>query len=209
MENEIPDEFPQDPELDGITLQAKKFSGFFIENREFYDCRIEKCTFQEMAFSHCRFSNCTFERCDLSLITFELCHFQNTHFANTRLVGIDWTKLDWHKRALQPAFHFENCNLNYGSFFGCSLKNCQATNCSFTEVDFSEADLTNTDLHGSDLSQARFFHTNLTQTNFTGAHSYNIDATCNTLKQTRFSLPEAVSLLYSLDIILDDNLEDR
>ena len=138
-----------------------------------------------------------------------MCHFQNTRFINTRLVGIAWTKLDWHKKAIQPAFHFENCNLNYGSFFGCSLKNCQATDCSFKEVDFSEADLTNTDLHGSDLSQARFFHTNLTQTNFTGALSYNIDATCNTLKQTRFSLPEAISLLYSLDIILDDNPEDQ
>jgi hypothetical protein len=44
----------------------------------------------------------------------------------------------------------------------------------------------------------------LTQADFTGATNYAIAASLNTLKKTKFSLPEAMSLLYSLDIILTE-----
>ena len=54
------------------------------------------------------------------------------------------------------------------------------------------------------LTDSRFNHTNLTEADFSDATHYNISAVDNTLKKTRFSLPEAISLLYSLDIILKD-----
>jgi fluoroquinolone resistance protein len=56
----------------------------------------------------------------------------------------------------------------------------------------------------TDFSNSRFQHTNLTEADFTGATNYAIAASLNTLKKTKFSLPEAMSLLYSLDIILTE-----
>ena len=36
------------------------------------------------------------------------------------------------------------------------------------------------------------------------ANNYDIDPGSNIIEKTRFSLPEAMALLYSMDIILDD-----
>jgi uncharacterized protein YjbI with pentapeptide repeats len=71
-------------------------------------------------------------------------------------------------------------------------------------VNFAETDLTEADCTRTDFSEGRFLHTNLTEADFTGAAHYAIDATTNTLSKTKFSLPEAMSLLYSLDIVLGD-----
>ena len=79
------------------------------------------------------------------------------------------------------------------------------TRCLAKDVDFAEADLTQANCTGTDFTDSRFNHTNLTEADFTDATHYNISATDNTLKKTRFSLPEAVSLLYSLDIILKED----
>lgn len=71
-------------------------------------------------------------------------------------------------------------------------------------VNFEEANLSKANCTKSDFKQALFKRTNLTETNFTGALNYAINPQENTFKKTRFSLPEAVSLLYNLDIILED-----
>ena len=47
-------------------------------------------------------------------------------------------------------------------------------------------------------------HANLTEADFTGAKNYAIAPGMNTLKKTKFSLPEAMSLLYNLDIKLTE-----
>ncbi len=75
--------------------------------------------------------------------------------------------------------------------------------CEAKEVDFTETDLSHSDLKGTDFEKSRFFKTNLAYADFKGARNYYIDARVNTLKQTKFSLPEALSLLNGLDIILD------
>jgi len=76
---------------------------------------------------------------------------------------------------------------------------CIAHEVDFREVDLSQADFSNTDLVGS-----LFINTNLTGADFTHTRNYTINASLNTLKGTKFSLPEAMSLLHSLDIVLID-----
>jgi uncharacterized protein YjbI with pentapeptide repeats len=87
---------------------------------------------------------------------------------------------------------------------GLDLRQAKLVRCTAREADFTESDLTGADCNGTDFSSSRFLRTNLTKANFTKASNYSIDPSLNTLKKTRFSLPEAISLLYSLDIILDD-----
>ena len=76
-------------------------------------------------------------------------------------------------------------------------------NCEAKEVDFIETDLTGGVFTGTDFEGSRFFKTNLTNADFKGARNYMIDARNNTLKKTKFSLPEALSLLNGLDIIIE------
>ena len=49
-----------------------------------------------------------------------------------------------------------------------------------------------------------FARTRLVAANLTGAQNYRIDILNNDIKRARFSLPEAVALLDSLDIELQD-----
>jgi len=198
------DEFPTNQELIESSFSGKDFSGITVRDRDFMLCSFRSCQMAEIDLRSCRFQDCSFEQCDVSLAKLERCQFQNTTFCKSRLVGIDWTRLTWQKKALKPALHFVECNLNYSNFFGCLLKNTKFTDCMLQEVEFGEADLSQADLRRADLSQARFFHTDLTETDLRDARNYDINAVVNTLHKTRFTLPEAVSLLHSLDIILDE-----
>jgi uncharacterized protein YjbI with pentapeptide repeats len=75
--------------------------------------------------------------------------------------------------------------------------------CQAKEIDFIETDLSSGDFKDTDFEKSVFFKTNLTDTDFRGAINYSIDVnTCN-LKKARFSLPEALSLLYNLDIVVE------
>jgi len=47
-----------------------------------------------------------------------------------------------------------------------------------------------------------FGNTNLTEADLSRACNYRIDPAQNVLGQAKFSLPEAMSLLYSMDIVL-------
>jgi len=74
---------------------------------------------------------------------------------------------------------FHNCTFQNCHFAESMWRKCRFENCTFKSCDLTEAD-------------------------FTGATGYAISAAHNTLHKTRFSLPEALSLLHSLDIILED-----
>ena len=69
-------------------------------------------------------------------------------------------------------------------------------------VDFADANLTQADLTGTDFYGSLFLHTDLTEADLTHAQNYHISASLNVLKRTRFSFPEAMSLLAALNIIL-------
>ena len=63
-----------------------------------------------------------------------------------------------------------------------------------------EANLTDTDLLGTTFHQC-----NLTKSDFRNAKNYMIDLQTNNVKNAQFSLPEAMNLLQSFDIILSWN----
>ena len=77
------------------------------------------------------------------------------------------------------------------------------TDCEVKDVDFSEADLNHGDFKNTDFEKTRFVKTNLSEADFKGAKNYLINPTINTLKKTRFSYPEVLTLLNGLDIIIE------
>ena len=72
------------------------------------------------------------------------------------------------------------------------------------EADFGHANLSEAYCQETDFQGARFLDTNFTKADLRNALNYAIRPGDNLLKKTHFSLPEATSLLYGLDIILDD-----
>jgi uncharacterized protein YjbI with pentapeptide repeats len=179
-----------------------------LDRVEFMECTFTKCSFAESHFDHCVFHNCLFLHCDLNLAKFTDCRFLETRFEKSQLVGVDWTDtLQQKARFLKPV-DFSYCVLNHSTFTAQNLKGIHLTHCTAMDVDFSDANLSQSDCTWTDFSNSRFNQTDLTEADFTGAVNYTISASTNTLKKTKFSLPEAMSLLHSLDIILTDAEEN-
>ena len=189
----------------------QEFTGVVLKNeritlKEFNACTFTKCVFSETAFEKCEFRDCVFKKCSLSLVSLKDSLFFGTRFEDSQLIGINWTETSWakNKATLITPVDFFGCTLNYSTFIGLNLKKIKLTKCMAQDVSFEDANLTQANCTATDFTNSRFLHTNLTQADFTGATNYSIAANQNTLKKTKFSLPEAMSLLYSLDIILTE-----
>lgn len=169
---------------------------------EFYDCVFIDCSFVESVFRHCRFVNCAFQACDLSLIQIPESKFSSTRFENSKVIGVNWTQADWAATRLGDPIGFFKCAISHSTFIGLRLRGIQIRDCVAVDVDFREADLSQADFSDTDLSKSMFGDTNLTQADLRRARNYYIDPGQNVLRQAKFSLPEAMSLLYSLDIVL-------
>lgn len=173
-----------------------------LVSSEFYDCVFIGCSFVETAFRSCRFVDCAFLECDLSMIQVPNSTFTSTGFERSKVIGINWTEAHWPKTGLANPIGFFKCSISHSTFIGLKLEGIQTRDCVATDVDFREADLCKADFGGSDLSQSMFGNTNLSEADLSRARNYYIDPGQNVLRQARFSLPEAMSLLYSLDIVL-------
>jgi uncharacterized protein YjbI with pentapeptide repeats len=175
-----------------------------LVSSEFHDCVFFHSSFPESIFRRCRFVNCVVRECDLSLIKLPESSFTSTLFENSKVMGVNWTEAHWAKTGLANPVRFSKCAISHSTFIGLSLRGIQIIDCVATDVDFREADLSQADFGGTDLSESIFGQTNLFQADLSRARNYRIDPGQNVLKQARFSLPEAMSLLHSMDIVLVD-----
>lgn len=189
-----------DETFTGLHLAHARLTG-----STFADCTFGGCYFMEVVWSDCRFTGCTFRACDLSLAQLPGTGFSATRFEDCRLLGIDWTRAAWPRAISGPPIGFWGSVISHSTFIGLSLPRLQLKDCTALDVDFREADLSQADFGGTDLAQSLFGGTNLTRADLSQARNYQIDPGRNSLKQARFSLPEALSLLYSLDIVLLDS----
>lgn len=169
-----------------------------ITSRTFEECEFIVCSFVSTRFEKCRFLNCKFTDSVLSAIIPMDSRFIDVKFRNCKVIGIDWTKT----QKVQQ-LDFDKCQINYSNFRFLKIPGVKIINSEAKEADFTETDLHDGDFSNTNFEQTRFFKTDLTNCNFRGATNYSIDVANNVLKKTRFSLPEAVSLLNSLDIIID------
>jgi fluoroquinolone resistance protein len=173
-----------------------------LVSSEFYDCVFAHCSFVESVFRNCRFVNCTFQGCDLSLAQVPDSTFSATRFEDSKVIGVNWTRADWSATRLGDPIGFFKCVISHSTFIGLSLREIRIRDCLAADVDFREADLSKADFGGTDLSESLFSNTNLTEADLSRARNYHINPGQNVLKQAKFSLPEAMSLLYSMDIVL-------
>ena len=179
-----------------------------VEEVTFRNCTFSGCQMSETKFQGCGFINCQFLNCDLSLVTFPQTYFEDTTFEKCRMMGINWCQADWeaHSLLVKNRIDFEGCLLDHSLFIGLDLGETNFLECKARHVDFESANLLSANFEGADLEGARFINCDLSGANFSGAVNYAINAGQNKLHKTRFSLPEALSLLHCLDIILDETV---
>lgn len=180
--------------LPGVEIRAKEFAG----------CTFTGCSFLEARLKACRFVDCRFVRCDLSLCRVEDCSFTTVEFIDSNMIGVNWTEASWPALGLFNAIGFERCAISHSSFAGLRLRRVKMIDCVAHDADFAEANLSEAVCVGTDFKDSRFLHTDLGEADFTGAKNYAIAPNLNALRKTRFSLPEAMALLYGLDIILTE-----
>jgi fluoroquinolone resistance protein len=176
-----------------------------VRSVEFNECKFNRCIFREASLIGCKFHNCTFLDCDFSLTKLNNSLFTEVVFKNCQLIGINWMETSLAKKNFLKTVDFLKCVLNYSTFTGLHLGKIQMTDCIAHSVDFTDADLSLADCSRTDFSESRFHNTNLSETNLTDATNYSISVIDNNVKKAIFSLPEAMSLLYSLDIVLTDS----
>jgi uncharacterized protein YjbI with pentapeptide repeats len=173
-----------------------------IASSEFHGCTFAQCSFAESIFRRCRFVDCAFQQCDLSLAQVPDSVFSGTRFKDSKIIGVNWAQADWSAIKLGQPPGFYKSTISHCTFIGLSLRGMVVEECVAKDVDFREADLSKADFAGTDLSESLFIKTNLSEADLSGARNYRIAPGQNELEGARFSLPEAMSLLYNLDIVL-------
>ena len=186
--------------FNNVRLQSEQ-----ILSSEFFDCVFSDCSFAESIFQKCRFVNCAFQGCDLSLTQVPESIFSNARFEDSKIIGVNWAQADWPGSGLGKPICIIKSAISHCTFIGLNLNGVHIIDCIAADVDFREADLSRADFSGTDLSESIFSNTNLSEADLSQARNYQIDPGQNELKGARFSLPEAMSLLYSMDIILIEN----
>ena len=182
-----------------LTAQGQTFAEI-----DFTGCVFDHCALIECMWHRCSFTECRFRHCDLSLAAVPGSRFPDARFTASKLIGVDWTKAGFTAiTKLLLAVQFEDCLLNYASFFGLTLRRSRFVGCIAREVDFREADLTDAVCTKTDFTGSKFHHTNLTKADFREATGYAINPVVNTIARARFSLPEAVSLLSGFDVEIE------
>jgi uncharacterized protein YjbI with pentapeptide repeats len=174
-------------------------AGHAMEGLEFDTCVFTECTFSGAALKRWHLTDCRFEDCDLTAARLTASRLRGVKFQNCRAGGVNWAGAS----ALDD-LSFDHCVLDHGVFTGAKLPRFSAVDCRIREADFGDADLRSAVFTKSDLNASRFFGADLSAADLRGAFDYLIDARQTKMKKTRVSLPEAVSLLAGLDVILED-----
>jgi len=186
------------------TFHDLDMTGERVKFATFLDCIFERCSLIEAVFQSCRFVGCVFKECDCTLMQAPNSTFAGSRFENTKLIGVNWSQSDWPDHGIGEPLIFKKCSLNHSTFLGVTLGAVKMRGCEAVNVDFREADISGADFSFTDLKESLFQSTDLRGVDFRHARNYHIDPSQNKIAQARFSLPEAMALLYSMDIELTE-----
>ncbi|WP_299277664.1 pentapeptide repeat-containing protein [uncultured Psychroserpens sp.] len=121
-------------------------------------------------------------------------------FNNCKMVGFPFHDCN----ALFMSFKFKTSQLNFASFHNLKLKNTTFDQCKLEQTDFTEADLSGSKFDDCNLLRAIFEHTNLEHVNFSNSYNLSINPELNKLKNAKFSKENALGLLNSYQIKIED-----
>ncbi len=177
-------------------LNLSKIS--FNERHEFYNCTFSSQDLKELKVTDSFFDECIFKNIDLSNCSLTNSKFSDCTIEESKLIGINWTSIS----SLMNCT-FNKCILDYSIFNSMKLSKNKFIHSSIKEADFSESELESVEFCFSDLYATNFSGSNLKKSDFRNATNYSIDPAFSNIKKAKFSLPEAINLLKSFDIIVE------
>lgn len=184
--------------IDGQSFDLDNFSFKIGEFVEFIECHFSGIDFSVHNFSHFKFLDCGFSNCNFNNVSMKSAQMRSPAFNHSKLMGINWAESE---SLVSPSFN--DCVLDYSVFQAMSLKGAKFTNSKLVEVDFHEAILEKADFGGSSLGGTNFSGADLRQSDFRGATQYTINVNETKVAKAKFSMPEAMSLLASLNVVID------
>lgn len=188
----------EDQKFENLTYKNER-----IENIEYDDCVFEKCQFTEVKFLGCSFNHCEFWDCEFRLINFDHCRMQNASFHNSLLMGINWDDLQAGGTKSFPAETFDKCVLKFNNFIKAYLTKFNFSTCTIMDCFFLECTLIKANFRNVAFKETSFSECNLSESDFRGAEGYAIDILSSKIYKAKFSFPEVISLLDSLDITIE------
>jgi uncharacterized protein YjbI with pentapeptide repeats len=188
---------------DSLVHEDKQFNGIdysekLLVSEEFDHCEFINCNFQKSDLSNNDFTDCVFKGCNFSLTVLNNTGLKTIRFIDCKLIGIDFSKCS----NFLFSVSFQNCHVDYSSFFQKKMKKTNFIDCSLKEVDFAEVDLSMSVFQNCDLLDAVFMHSVLEKTDFRTARNYSFDPELNKIKKAKFSHSQVTGLLakYQIDI---------
>ncbi|WP_159635956.1 pentapeptide repeat-containing protein [Erysipelothrix anatis] len=174
-----------------------------LDDQRYIDCTFENCKFENIELQNTTLLNCTFKKCTIINPTSNFGEVNNASFENCNLIGVSWgmfTGPSKHRRVLNA---ITNTFMKYNSFINLSLKKQSFVSNSFQGSSFELCELSEASFKACSLDATTFTNCDLKKADFRDARYYVIDITSNQLKGSKFSFPEALTLLEQTGIIID------
>lgn len=178
------------------TYKNIDFSELNITEHEFENCIFDSCHFVKANLTAVAFMDCKFLNCDFVVPKMVNSGIKSSSFNGCKFMGVDFS--DCSNFYFSPSF--QDCMINTCSFEGNKMSKTEFFSCKIRETTFSYCDLSESRFEGSEFQNTSFHDCQLQKSDFTDALGYTINPFSNKLKGARFSLPEAQSFLYFLDI---------
>lgn len=188
-----PDFFPAENVLE------RALPPHLVGQREFENYRFIGFDLTQADLSGRRFSDCLFENCNLAGAKLANAALQNVAFEGCKLIGLQFEAC----RDMLFGVHFDQCQLDYASFWGKAMPLTRFVGCSLREANFTQTDLSGAVFQECELLDTIFTQTNLTGTDFTTARNIALDPELNQLKQARFVAASLPGLLTKYQLVIE------
>ncbi|SDM38048.1 pentapeptide repeat-containing protein [Kriegella aquimaris] len=170
-----------------------------LTKAEYENCIFERCNFADGDLANQNFMECKFIACNLSNTNLTNTIFKDCLFKESKMVGVKFSDCN----SFLMSFTFENCILDFASFYQLKIKNTRFIASKLEGVDFTETDLSGCQFDRCDLKGAIFQHSLLERADFRTAFNYSLDPEINRIKKALFAAPEVVGLLQKYDIVIE------
>lgn len=181
------------------TFENIDFREQMPEPADYENCTFINCTFSDVNLSESVFEECDFEQCDLSNARLVQTAFKNVHFKSCKLIGLQFDTCN----QFLLEFRFEECILNYASFYGLKIPKSYFSACSLLETDFRESDLAKAVFSACQLGGAMFENTNLQGADMRNNKDITLSPELNHIWGAKFSLENLPGLLQKYNIKVD------
>lgn len=189
----------QKPLVFDKTFKRENYVKVRLPKAEYENCVFESCDFSNGYLDSQNFLECEFIDCNLSNANIAHTVFNDISFSHCKMMGLKFDDLN----DFLLSFRFNNCTLNFSSFYQMQLNNMQFINCKLLEVDFTETRLISAIFDDCNLENALFENTVLEKADFRTAYNYNFDPEKNRISKAKFSKDGVLGLFEKYDIVIE------